>query len=103
MEAWDATGRPYYNYDLYNTERLSSYAQLDLRIDKNYYFKKWRLGWYISLQNVTGSKLRQQDAFISTGTIENPSAPLAERRYAMRIIRQEEGSIIPSIGVTVEF
>ena len=103
VEAWNASGRPYYDYDLYNTERLSSYAQLDLRIDKNYYFKKWRLGWYISLQNATGSKFRQQDAFVSTGTIENPSAPLTERRYTMRTIRQEEGSIIPSLGVTVEF
>ena len=103
VEAWNASGRPYYDYDLYNTERLSSYAQLDLRIDKNYYFKKWSLGWYISLQNATGSKFRQQDAFVSTGTIENPSAPLAERRYTMRTIRQEEGSIIPSLGVTVEF
>lgn len=103
VEAWNAQGRPYYDYGLYNTERLSSFAQLDLRIDKNYYFKQWRLGWYISLQNVTGSKLKQQDAFLSTGIIENPSAPIAEQRYKLRTVKQETGSIIPSIGITVEF
>ena len=103
VEAWNAQGRPYYDYDLYNTERLSGFAQLDLRIDKNYFFRKWRLGWYVSLQNVTGSKLRQQDAFLSTGIIENPSAPPAEQRYTLRTVKQETGSIIPSIGVTVEF
>ena len=103
VEAWNAQGRPYYDYGLYNTERLSSFAQLDLRIDKNYYFKQWRLGWYVSLQNVTGSKLKQQDAFLSTGIIENPSAPIAEQRYKLRTVNQETGSIIPSIGVTVEF
>ena len=103
VEAWNASGRAFYNYDLYNTERLSSFAQLDLRIDKNYFFRKWRLGWYISLQNVTGSKLREQDAFLSTGIIENPSAPIAEQRYTMRTVKQETGSIIPSFGVTVEF
>ena len=103
VEAWNASGRPYYDYDLYNTERLSGFAQLDLRIDKNYFFRNWRLGWYISLQNVTGSKLREQDAFLSTGIIENPSAPIAEQRYRMRTVKQETGSIIPSIGVTVEF
>ena len=103
VEAWNAQGRPYYDYGLYNTERLSSFAQLDLRIDKNYYFKQWRLGWYISLQNVTGSKLKQQDAFLSTGIIENPSAPMTEQRYKLRTVKQETGSIIPSIGVTVEF
>ena len=103
VEAWNAQGRPYYDYGLYNTERLSSFAQLDLRIDKNYYFKQWRLGWYVSIQNVTGSKLKQQDAFLSTGIIENPSAPIAEQRYMLRTVKQETGSIIPSIGVTVEF
>ena len=103
VEAWNAQGRPYYDYGLYNTERLSSFAQLDFRIDKNYYFKQWRLGWYVSLQNVTGSKLKQQDAFLSTGIIENPSAPIAEQRYKLRTVNQETGSIIPSIGVTVEF
>ena len=103
VEAWNAQGRPYYDYGLYNTERLSSFAQLDLRIDKNYYFKQWRLGWYVSIQNVTGSKLKQQDAFLSTGIIENPSAPMTEQRYKLRTVKQETGSVIPSIGVTVEF
>ena len=103
VEAWNAQGRPYYDYGLYNTERLSSFAQLDLRIDKNYYFKQWRLGWYVSIQNVTGSKLKQQDAFLSTGIIENPSAPMTEQRYKLRTVKQETGSIIPSIGITVEF
>ena len=103
VEAWNAQGRSYYDYGLYNTERLSSFAQLDLRIDKNYYFKQWRLGWYVSIQNVTGSKLKQQDAFLSTGIIENPSAPITEQRYKLRTVKQETGSIIPSIGVTVEF
>ena len=103
IEAWNAQGRPYYDYGLYNTERLSSFAQFDFRFDKNYYFKNWRLGWYISIQNVTGSKLKQQDAFLSTGIIENPSAPIADQRYKLRAVKQETGSIIPSIGVTVEF
>ncbi len=103
VEAWNASGRPLYNYNLYNTCRLASYAQLDLRIDKNYFFRKWRLGWYVSLQNVTGSKLREQDAFISTGEVLNRNVPLSEQRYRMRTIKQETGSIIPSFGITVEF
>ena len=103
VEAWNAQGRPYYDYGLYNTQRLDSYAQLDIRIDKNYYFKSWRLGWYLNLQNVTGSKLKEQDAFLSTGTIENPTTPINQQRYVMKTVSQETGSIIPSIGITVEF
>lgn len=103
VEAWNAQGRPYYNYSLYNTERMASYAQLDIRVDKNYYFKNCRIGWYINLQNVTNSKLKQQDVILSTGEIKNPMDPLPSQRYVMKTVRQEIGNIIPSIGITVEF
>lgn len=58
-EAWDARGRPYYDYSRYNEGRLPAFAQLDLRIDKAFYFRRCTLGIYVDLQNVTGSKLRQ--------------------------------------------
>lgn len=32
------------------------------------------LGFYIDLQNVTGSKLRRPDVLMSTGVVENPGA-----------------------------
>lgn len=103
VEAWDAQGRPYYDYDAYNTGRLDAFAQLDLRVDKDFYFKKWRFGVYLDLQNITGSKLKQPDAFMSTGVIENPEAPHSEQRYVMKTVKQESGTILPTIGLTVEF
>ena len=102
-EAWDAQGKPYYDYSKFNTLRLKPFAQLDLRADKTFYFRKWSLGLYVDLQNVTGSKLKLQDAFMSTGTVENPQVPLDQQRYIMKYIPQEAGSIVPTIGVTVEF
>ena len=88
VEAWDAQGRPYYDYDAYNTGRLDAFAQLDLRVDKDFYFKKWRFGVYLDLQNITGSKLKQPDALMSTGVIENPEAPHSEQRYVMKTVKQ---------------
>lgn len=102
-EAWDATGRPYYDYTRYNSERLGGFAQLDLRVDKTFYFRRCMLGIYVDLQNVTGSKLRQADVLLSTGEVRNPEAPLAEQRYRMKRIRQESGTLIPTLGLTVEF
>ena len=81
---------------------MPGYAQLDIRVDKEFYVKKWRLGLYVDLQNVTVSKLRQQDVFLSTGIVENPEAPLAEQRYKMRRIKQVSGTLLPTIGLTVE-
>ena len=103
VEAWDAQGRPYYDYARYNAGRLDAYAQLDVRLDKVFYFKRWMLGIYVELQNVTFSKIKLPDVLVSTGVIENPTAPPAEQRYVMKSIKQESGTIIPTIGITAEF
>lgn len=103
VEAWDVQGRPYYDYSRYNTCRLDAFAQLDVRVDKNYYFRGWHLGVYLDLQNVTKSVLRQQDVLMSTGVVENPEAPAAEQRYVMKRLKQESGTLLPTIGLTVEF
>ena len=52
---------------------------------------------------VTGNKLKQPDVIMSTGIIENPSAPVAEQRYKMKYLKQESGTILPTLGITVEF
>ena len=103
VEAWDAKGQPYYDYSRYNAERLPSFTQLDIRVDKSFYFRRCMLGLYLDIQNITGSKLKQQDVIMSTGVIENPSAPVAEQRYVMKYLKQESGTILPTLGVTLEF
>ncbi|WP_368154824.1 TonB-dependent receptor, partial [Bacteroides fragilis] len=88
VTAWNAQGRPYYDYTKYNTGRLPAFGQLDVRVDKTFYLKRCMLGFYIDLQNVTNSKFKQPDILMSTGVIENPSAPMAEQRYKMKYITQ---------------
>ena len=102
-EAWDASGRPYYDYTRYNQKRLDAFAQLDLRIDKTFYFRRCMLGLYIDLQNVTASKLKQPDVLMSTGVLANPSAPVSEQRYEMKYIEQISGTLVPALGVSIEF
>lgn len=100
---WDAGGRPVYDYSRYNGSRLDPYWQVDLRVDKNFYFRNWTLGLYLDLQNVTFSKIRQPDAYLSSGEIVNPDALPADQRYALEVLELYSGTIVPSIGVTVEF
>lgn len=59
-------------------------------------------GIYLDLQNVTKSVLRQQDVLMSTGVVENPDAPAFEQRYVMKRLKQESGTLLPTIGLTVE-
>ena len=80
-----------------------NFAQLDLRVDKSFYFHHCMIGIYLDIQNITGNKLKQPDVIMSTGIIENPSAPVAEQRYKMKYLKQESGTILPTLGITVEF
>lgn len=103
VTAWNAQGRPYYDYGQYNTGRLPAFGQLDVRVDKTFYLKRCMLGFYIDLQNVTNSKFRQPDILMSTGVIENPSSPIAEQRYKMKYISQKSGTLMPTLGITFEY
>ena len=103
VTAWNAQGRPYYNYSKYNTGRLPAFGQIDVRVDKTFYLKRCMLGCYIDLQNVTKSTFKQPDIYMSTGVIENPSAPIAEQRYKMKYIEQKSGTLMPTLGITFEY
>ena len=103
VTAWNAQGKPYYDYTRYNEERLPAFTQVDIRIDKTFYLKRCMLGFYIDLQNIAGSKLKQADVLMSTGVIKNPDAPRAGQRYVMKSVKQESGTLLPTLGITFEY
>ena len=103
VTAWNAQGKPYYDYTRYNEERLPAFTQVDIRIDKTFYLKRCMLGFYIDLQNIAGSKLKQADVLMSTGVIKNPDAPIAEQRYVMKSLKQESGTLLPTLGITFDY
>ena len=103
VTACNAQGKPYYDYTRYNEERLPAFTQVDIRIDKTFYLKRCMLGFYIDLQNIAGSKLKQADVLMSTGVIKNPDAPIAEQRYVMKSLKQESGTLLPTLGITFEY
>ena len=87
----------------YNKERLPTFAQVDLRIDKTFYLKHCMLGFYLDLQNITASKLKQQDVLMSTGISENPEAPTDSQHYKMKRLKQSSGTLLPTLGITFEY
>lgn len=103
VSAWDAQGKAYFDYSRYNKERLPAFTQVDIRIDKTFYLKHCMLGFYLDLQNITVSKLKQQDVLMSTGIIKNPEAPAADQRYEMKHIKQTSGTLLPTLGITFEY
>lgn len=101
VPAWDATARPYYDYDRYNTGRLKTFYEADIRVDKSFYFKGVMLGFYVDLQNVLNFKYDNPPVLISTG--EKYVDDDGTERYRMKYIAQQSGVILPTLGITVEF
>lgn len=99
VDAWDANGKLLYDYTQFNSKRLSAFTQLDVRVDKTFYFKKIVLGVYLDLQNVLNSQFKRPDVYVPTGkTYTSPEG----MRYELRSVSQNEGTMLPSIGIIFE-
>ncbi|HPF00926.1 MAG TPA: TonB-dependent receptor [Bacteroidales bacterium] len=109
VQAWEAQGRPYLDYDAYNTLRFKPFHQLDVRVDKEYFFNKWSLTLYMDIQNAYSFNAQSQDIFIPVSdasgnyVITNPSDPAALQRYEMKRIENSSGTLLPTVGIIVEF
>lgn len=104
IEAWDARGQGYPDYNLYNTERLSNFHQLDLRIDKEYFFKKWSLNVYFDGQNAYNFKSINPDVLVlqrdANGIpLKDPNDPT---RYSLKYLPSESGTVLPTLGIIIE-
>ena len=108
-EAWDAQGGPYLDYSRYNELRLKSFHQLDIRVDKQYYFTKWSINFYIDVQNVYNFKSEEPDRLVRT-SFEDPTIndvyldPSGIERYELENLKSAgAGAILPTVGIIVEF
>jgi hypothetical protein len=102
---WDVTGRGIPDYDRLNSERLGVYHQLDLRIDKKWFFEKWNLNLYFDIQNAYGFEL-EAAPFLDVvrddqgNPVVDPNDP---NRYQLRTLENSVGTVLPSIGVIIDF
>ncbi len=106
ISAWDTQGRGYLDYNRFNTLRVGSFHQLDIRIDKMFYLSKWTLNLYADVQNVYGFAGEQPDNII-VRLDENGNKminPNDASRYLLDIIPGTGGgTILPSVGIILEF
>lgn len=105
IEVWDVRGSGVPDYDRLNQNRTAVSHGLDVRLDKKYFFKNWGLNLYLDIQNIynyateTAPILNmRRDA--EGNAIEDPNRP---GYYIPYEIPNESGTILPTIGVIVEF
>ena len=102
---WNLRNSGILDFSRINAIRLDPFHQLDLRIDKKYFFERWNLNWYIDIQNLYNFKAEQPPILIpvrdSSGAIQVNTADPS--RYQLKLIENPAGNVLPTIGIIVEF
>ncbi|WP_289030814.1 TonB-dependent receptor [uncultured Algoriphagus sp.] len=102
---WDLRNQGILDFTQINGERLPAFHQLDLRVDKKYYFKNWNLNWYFDIQNAYNFQAQQAPLLVperdvAGDLVVNPNDP---SRYQLKLIENTAGNILPTIGLIIEF
>ena len=102
--AWNITNQPYLDYSRFNTLQLASAHQLDMRIDKEFYFKKWVLNLYADIQNVYNFKTQGAPVYTNldaSGAVI-PDANGDSSKQGLRTLDSFAGNILPTIGIIIK-
>jgi hypothetical protein len=104
IEAWNLSGGPYFDNSRLNANRFGVFHQLDVRVDKSYYLKHVTMKFYVDIQNLynfqsqsTDIIVRETDASGNFLTTDNGT------RYVLKSIENPSGTVLPTIGIQVEF
>ncbi len=104
VAAWDITNQPYLDFSRYNANRLKNSHQLDIRIDKEFYFKKWVLNLYTDVQNAYIFKSESAPIWTNKdkegNKVIDPNNP---DKYVLRTLEDNfGGTILPTIGLIIK-
>lgn len=104
VEAWNLTGSPYFDFTRLNSERFSSFHQLDVRVDKTFYRDRITAKFYIDIQNLYNFQAEQQDIIVRE-TDDSGNFILTDNgtRYQLRRVANTSGTVLPTIGIILEF
>lgn len=102
---FDITGQGILDKRSLNSLRTKAFHQLDVRVDKKYFFKKWSLNLYLDIQNIYNNKTMLAPYLsVQRDNEGNPlTNPNASNEYLPDFIPNESGSVIPTVGFVVEF
>ncbi|SFS71660.1 TonB-dependent receptor [Lutibacter maritimus] len=93
------------NYNELNSERYNNYHQLDVRVDKTWYWEHFSINFYIDIQNIYGSESKQQPYLIPT--VDNNGNRIIDAndssKYVLEEIDNSSGTVLPRFGVIIDF
>lgn len=102
---WEVTGRGLPNWNQLNAMRLGFFHQLDVRVDKKFFFPKWNMNFYIDIQNLYNFQVETAPVLLLV-TDEN-NTPLVDpnnpNAYQTELLSNVAGTVLPTLGIIIEF
>jgi hypothetical protein len=105
IENYNVNNSGILDYSELNTLRFDLYHQLDIRVDKTWYWKNFALNLYLDIQNILGSESKEQ-GFLIPLTDANGNAlidPSDPSKYLLEEVENTSGTVLPRIGVIMDF
>jgi len=101
---WDVNGGPILNNTQINSNRFKAFHQLDVRVDKQYYFNKWTLMMYMDIQNLYNNKGKSQDIVVRDKSLDGNFLTADNgQQYVLKSYPSTSGTVLPTIGIMIEF
>ncbi len=101
---WESQQQGVPDFANVNTLRLRGFNQLNVRVDKRYYFKGWTLNVYLDVENVLCSEL-PGPPFVDVlrDASGQPAVdPTDPSRYVLRELSNDGATVLPSVGLMIE-
>jgi hypothetical protein len=104
IEAWNINQQGIPDWNRLNEEQTALFHQLDIRLDKKYFFKKWLLNLYLDVQNVYNAQtnLAPYLDVVRNEAGEPQVDPLTPTSYQSKTIANVSGTVLPTIGIIIE-
>lgn len=103
--AWDIRGNGIADYDRLNEERLAGFHQLDIRVDKAWYFSNWSLMLYLDIQNLYNYQAETKPNLVQQLDKQGNPVTYIEngvKKYRLKKLSTTSGTILPTIGIMIE-
>ncbi len=87
------------DYSRLGEDKLDIFSALDVRLDKKWNFEKFALNLFIEAQNILGQNNPSPPEY----GLNRDAGGMVVQPRTLAVIEQEPGSIIPGIGVVIDF
>lgn len=104
-KVWDVRQQGVFDWNRLNNYRNANSHGLDIRVDKKWFFEKWTINAYIDIQNLYNFQSKGQPYLDVVR--DNAGNPVTDENnpnaYKIKEIENTSGTLLPSIGLMVEF